>query len=387
MVLVVLLGACAPAPGEQLHQPTPRVRPGEAVPVAVPPPPAIAPPPAPDDSARRGRVKIFVARPPLPSKLALAASVDPTDVAHLLKWPLTASHHPALDPAYAVAAAFAEPGVSWIDLCRRGAQNRVSKVSRDQLEYLRAWCDVERHETEAAVTRLVPLLRSSVLGIATAAQTDIANIVVDGGGADAAQRTLGRAQLHEIAMFDLIAASYLDIGKPDDAVVFNEAAIAAYAIQKPADHCHRLARRAILLTGAGRTSAILDLARYADRTCGQLMKELTCWSTGSCDDYFADRGVDPKAGRLVQIYVRWPIGPVDKPGWYMVASRALDLLEVPGADAFAVTALEALVRSVECLESVRVTDDANRIKRAKHAASLDARLEVLISNQDALCDP
>ncbi|MBL0218212.1 MAG: hypothetical protein IPQ07_30565 [Myxococcales bacterium] len=385
--LVVLIAACTPAPAERLHTPTTRARPRVTAPVTAPPPASPAPPPSPVAPAPPQRVRIAAPRPRLALKLALVASGDPTDVAHLQRWPLTASHHPALEPAYAIAAAFAEPGVSWTDLCRMGAQNRVSKVSRDQLEYLRAWCDVERHDAEAAVTRLAPLLRSSVAGVAAAARSDIANIVVDSGDAEAAQRTLAKAQIHELAMLDLIAASYLDIGKPDEASVFNDAAIASYAIQKPGEHCHRLARRAILLPAAERRSGIRQLERYADRTCGQLMNELTCWDTGSCDDYFVDHGVDPKDARLAQVYNRWPTEPTSTVGWYMLASSALKLLDTPGADLLAVTALEAVVRSTRCLESVRVGDDANKIKRAKHDASLDARLEVLISDQEQLCNP
>ena len=99
------------------------------------------------------------------------------------------------------SAVFAAPGTGWADLCRLGAQNRrTSGGLVVHTEYLRAWCDVARREIHPAVARLGPLLTSPARGIAAAVRFDIANIVVDAGDADEAQRILVAARVLALAV-------------------------------------------------------------------------------------------------------------------------------------------------------------------------------------------
>ncbi|MEO7096209.1 MAG: hypothetical protein ABI175_23320 [Polyangiales bacterium] len=239
--LVSLLAGCASSPAETLRDPKPvaRIEPAHGW---------TDPPKPPKVKADDGRASwLAYPRPDIPVDVRIGALRNAMDVSDHLRWPLTANHHPALEPAYPIAPVFAAAGVGWADLCKLGAQNRrTSGVPLDQIEYLRAWCDVAKHEPELAVVRLAPLLRSTVVTLPAAVRRDIANIIVDSGDSSLGQRILTTARVDEVAMYDLLSASYEEVGKAADAMVFNDLAIDAYTLSKAGDHCHRLAKRVVI---------------------------------------------------------------------------------------------------------------------------------------------
>ncbi len=379
--LVSLLAGCAQAPAETLRDP--RRMPRGAEPAKKQPrAPALAPAGTP----------IAYPRPDIPVDVRIGALRDAMDVSDHLRWPLTANHHPALEPAYAIAAVFAAAGVGWTDLCKLGAQNRrTSGVPLDQIEYLRAWCDVARHEPVSAVVRLAPLLLSTIATLPAAVRRDIANIVVDSGDAADGQHTLAKARISEVPILDLISASYEEVGKVDDAMVFNDLAIDAYTMTKPGDHCRRLAKRVVIARKGDEREFRLKILADAspDTACQKLHHELACWSGDSCVEYMADHGIDSKQAGVVDAYLRWPSGEETPNFWVSYASGLAQLAGTPGADVLATAALEASLLSLNCggeqLHVVRA--NAHDIQINAHEPKLDPRLDTIIIEPKKLCEP
>lgn len=379
--LASLLVGCAPAPAERLRNPR-RIK-----------PPAYEPVEARAKPVKAGADVRLIAfpRPDIPIDVRIGALRDAMDVHDHLRWPLSANHHPVLEPAYPIAPVFADAGVAWTDLCKLGAQNRrTSGIPRDQIEYLRAWCDVARHDGEAAVVRLAPLLMSTVAGLPAAVRRDVANILVDSGDAELAQRTLARARLHEVMMFDLISASYEEVGKTADSMVFNDLAIDAYTMTKPGDHCRRLAKRVVIAGDPDERKVrleILERVSATDTTCRDLHHELKCWSGASCIEYMADHGIDTKLAGVVDAYLRWPTEEAGPVFWAPYAAGVAALAGAPGADVLATSALEASMLSVNCagdrVHDLRAT--AHDIQITTADQKLVARLEVIVSEPTKLC--
>ena len=384
--MVSLLAGCAPVPAERLRNPHPIARGDRAAALANKP----AKQHKPDDGNSSW---LAFPRPDIPVDVRVGALRDAMDVSDHLRWPLTANHHPALEPAYPIAPVFAAAGVGWTDLCKLGAQNRrTSGVPLDQIEYLRAWCEVAKHEPESAVVRLAPLVNSAVVTLPAAVRRDIANIIVDSGDSAHAQRVLADARVDEVAMFDLISASYEEVGKTDDAMVFNDLAIDAYTMSKPGDHCHRLAKRVVIAEGDNLERKvrleILERAAPKDPTCQRLHHELLCWSGSSCVQHMADHGIDLKQAGVVDAYMKWPSGGATPNSWLTYAAGLTDLAGTPGADALATAALEASLLSLGCVgERLReVSSNAHVIHFNAHDKTLDARLDVLINEPKKLCE-
>ena len=379
----LLAVACAPPPAERLRDPhqIPHVEP-----VAVP----RLPKPQPDVVKPKS---IAFPRPDIPVDVRAAALRDAMDVHDHLRWPLTANRHPALEPAYPIAPVFAAPGVGWTDLCKVGAQNRrTSGVPLDQIEYLRAWCEVAKHEPESAVVRLAPLLKSTVVTLPASVRRDITNIVVDSGDSEYAQRVLASAHVDEVAMFDLISASYEEIGKTSDAMVFNDLAIDAYTMTRPGDHCHRLAKRVVIAEGDNDERKvrleILERAAPKDETCRKLHNELTCWAGRTCVPYMADHGINEQQASVVDAYMRWPSGGATPSSWMTYAASLTDLAGTPGADVLGTAALEASLLSLGCVGARihEVRAGAHDIQINAHDKTLDARLDVIIDEPKKICE-
>jgi len=333
---------------------------------------------------------VAVPRPDIgaPPKLATVPQPDPSG--HL-RWPLTANSHPALEPTYAIAPVFAATGVGWADLCRLGAQNRrTSGALVDHTAYLKAWCDVEQREIAAAVQRLGPLLRSTVLGLPAAVRIDLANILVDAGDADQAQRTLAAAKIADLAVLDTLAASYIEVGRLGEGAMLNSIAIGSYDFQRPADQCERITRRLLMAGDSERTLMVADYDPFVgDRTCALLAHEVACWLLRSCSDYLTDQGLPAAKASVLNIYFTWPEGTVSADTWWNVGEVASHLLGTPGADELAVAAYEGAMRSDNCRPNTSrdIWARALRIKtNALHILALDSRLETLIESPWLLCE-
>lgn len=333
---------------------------------------------------------VAVPRPDLrlPPKLAAVPPPDPSD--HL-RWPLTANSHPALEPTFAIAPVFATAGVSWADLCRLGAQNRrTSGALTDHTEYLKAWCDVGRREIAAAVQRLGPLLRSTALGLPAAVRIDIANILVDAGDADQAQRILAAAKIADLAVLDTLAASYIEVGRVRDGAMLNSVAIGSYDFQRPADQCERLTRRLLMARDTQRTLMVADYDPYlGNRGCALLAHEVACWLLRSCSDYLTDQGLTGAEVPVLNLYFTWPEGVQNADTWWNVGEAAYRLVPTSGADELAVAAYEGAMRSDNCRRNTSrdIWAHAHRIKRNKgHIFALDPRLDTLIYSPWLLCE-
>ena len=372
VLVTFLVGACASRPPEKLEQPRPIEREPDETSTATPQVPKATP-----AVVKESRIDQISSLPPAPDP-KIAEAMAALDVHDYERWPLSPNQHPALEPAYAIAKVFAQPGVSWLDLCRQGAQNRRGGGNTEQLEYLRGWCEVAKRDARAAVMRLAPLVRSPVLGMPAAVRTDIANIVVDAGDADEAARVLSSAQVDDVAIYDLVAASYAEVGKTVDALAFGDRAIAAQQTRRPADHCMRIARKALLTDPGTRMHVIHELASFTNGDCTRLHAELKCWHAKQCNPYLLAYGVKPESLELGELYAAWPKPGAADDDWVDYARRTAYYVNHDGGD-LAITAVEAALRNLKC-EGPRVAELIGFAQRVRTHPSHDAALDLRISN-------
>jgi hypothetical protein len=148
------------------------------------------------------------AEPSLPRELAAPLpqpdQANPQQLAVLARWPLRFNEHPEDEPSFDIAGTLADPGVTWQDLCKRGAQFRHLAKDQDLVAYLKVWCTEDAGE---ALYQLGLLAHSNIRGIAEAIRTDTARIVADHVMGDSVEAILRHAHLLEAPTVDLIAAS------------------------------------------------------------------------------------------------------------------------------------------------------------------------------------
>ncbi|MDB4953103.1 MAG: hypothetical protein JWO36_672 [Myxococcales bacterium] len=326
------------------------------------------------------------------------------DVAEISRWPLAVSDHPELEPRFPIAAALATPGIGWLDLCSRGAQNRHVPNAQDQVAYLAAWCAVAAQDEEVAMLRLAPLQHSAVRGMPEAVRFDFASILVENGDADEAMRDLIRNQADRVEVLDLVAASYEHLGRPADARVINNHAIEidGHPLSE-AVRCHREARRIVLADAEQRPWALqrfektLEIPagskRIPDPTCTRIAADLACWvpamsgnSEPACVPYARAHGIDLRQLALIDAYQRWPPEAADFHAWWAVALRAKQAVPLEGADLLAVIALESAFQAASCdsPHASEIGTEARRLRVALRGAptraALEPRLDTLIEN-------
>src|SRR5450755_4409035 len=120
--LVVMVLGCGAKPAEPLSTPEPISHPHEIVVLAAPRP-------------------------------AIDITDTTPDLTPYGRWPLTVAEHPELDPHFAIAEALAQPGITWQDLCARGAQFRHMSQNAELGDYLAAWCSVAKEDYADALYR------------------------------------------------------------------------------------------------------------------------------------------------------------------------------------------------------------------------------------------
>lgn len=254
-------------------------------------------------------------------------AVPVPDLAEEPRWPLSITDHPKLEPHHDIAGVLAEPGISWTELCARGVHKRRDPSHRDELAYLSAWCAAEHHDVRTAVTTLAPLLHSVVPEIANAVPFDLANILVDSQDAEHAEQLLSDEGLRDPHLWDVLAASYFEVGKDADALHATSTAIQLAPAEIPATTCHRLTREILLGSDALREVVRKDLDRLSmgnapDPTCVDLAATVACSaSRRTCDRYYLVKQVDPERVKLWQIYETWS-EPRDYSAWIDMAWRA-----------------------------------------------------------------
>jgi hypothetical protein len=180
--------------------------------------------------------------PPSHEIVELAAprpAIDLTDTTPDLtpygRWPLTVAEHPELDPHFAIADALAQPGISWQDLCARGARFRHMSQNAELGDYLAAWCSVAKQDYADALYRLGLVPRTPKLKHAI--EMDVVAILAAGIPGNEAEGALRLASLIEVHVVDIAAASYFEIGKLEDAYALNRLAIDMDATPTEANRC------------------------------------------------------------------------------------------------------------------------------------------------------
>jgi len=302
------------------------------------------------------------------------------------RWPLGMATHPMLEPHFDVGGALAAPGVGWLELCGRGIQNRhLAGGNQDPVEYLRAWCSAQNHDAADAIARLASLRGTLVTGIREALWLDIANILADNGDANAATKLIDRNHLeHEVALLDIVAATYVEVGKRGDAVELGR--LATEADHSGVTDCHRVARQIVINDRIKQEQLLADFRRSRFAPCATIEHELRCWLYAStlpaqCADYFADRNLDARYADVLWAYQQWPAtNTATWFLWWRIGASASRAVGIAGAESLALTALDASLRASGCdthdLIEVRKVLDAIRREPARDP-HFDARIDVM----------
>jgi hypothetical protein len=359
VVVALVLTACASRPAQPPHAPAPRVqRAGTRAAISTP-------------------LRIRAPRP----DVSFPDLVP--DLAEEPRWPLTGMQHPSLQPSFDVADALAEPGIGWMELCARNVDRRRDPAHRDELLYLAGWCAASRHDAAAAVALLAQVRGSAVPGISRGVGFDIANILVDTQDAEHADQILVAAQLRSAELYDLLAASYFEIGRNDDSVQATSAALQLDARRAPAATCHRLARVALLGPEASRGFDVDELssaahAKQPDPVCVELAAEVSCVVDPAvrCHDYEALHHVDHGVQLLAALVEHWR-EPRDWRGWLDVALDIHRQGPQPQTLEMESGALDAAVVGSECKEHElrSIADRMDQTAAMAHAPGLATRIE------------
>jgi len=271
------------------------------------------------------------------------------DISEYGRWPLTVAEHPELEPHFAIADALAQPGITWQDLCARGAQQRTMAQNADYGEYLAAWCSVAKDDAHDALFRLGNLHRS--LRLRPAIELDAAAIVVANLDGGVVEGELRRANLLELRIVDRISAAYFEIGKLDSAENLNRLAVQMDRTPTAEIACAR-ELRTIADGGADARLAIEILSRRpapkGSGRCEALAQELACWTGPSCTT--PAYGALKRAGVVSLTRARglWPTHNAAFGEWYRVAENAANGWPVEQAYELAVPALELALRTSRC---------------------------------------
>lgn len=328
----VFLVACAAPKPEPLETPTPRTRPHETVTLAAPSPPIDL------------------------------QNYEP-DVSDYGRWPLTVAQHPELEPHFAIANALAEPGLGWIDLCARGAQQRVMARDADYGDYLAAWCSVGKDDATDALARLGNLHRS--LRLRAAIDLDAAAIVVASFDFKVVEGVLRRANLLELAIVDRIAAAYFEIGNLEGASELNR--LAQQMDREPSAEVACARRLRAVADGGEQATLVLGVlgrlpAPKIPTPCETRAQELACWTGKTCTAASYSAVKRDGITNLSRAMALWPRGEVGFDRWEDIGDAAFRGWPLDEAYALAVPALELALRTSRC--------DVANLRRVGQLASI-----------------
>ena len=264
-----------------------------------------------------------------------------------LRWPLTVQQHPMLEPHFPIARELAQPGIAWQQLCTPAVLGRhvVGANANDLMEYLRGWCAAGAGDADGALDHLARVRGSVVNGLAAALVYDVAFVLCE-QAADDAERLLDKYVMNDVAILDVLAAAYVEIGRDDDARAINRRAM-AFARGKTSEtaFCRRSARDVML----GAPFDVFDAVKKnsKDATCIQLVDALRCTHGAHCESYVKAQKLDERFVRLLDSYVGWP-ERADFIGWRRVVDRLWTTTELPGARELGRAAVRAMARSSDC---------------------------------------
>jgi hypothetical protein len=318
------------------------------------PEPLVPPPAEPPPMSTEPHEAVIVG--PLPRSIAMPrpAPRTPPDLDALARWPLGFNEHPEDEPSFDIAGALADPGVTWRDLCRRGVQFGHRAHDQDLIAYLKAWCT---EDTDDALYQLGLLQSSAIHGIADAVAPDAARRLVHVSAATA-EGTLMRAHVTSPHVFDLLAASYYEVGKLDEAIAMNKNSISGADADEAAT-CHRLAHGIAISTGPEQAQLAELLYRYAhpfttdavgahavapNSTCVALDEDVGCWVEVKACAF----GTKLETRFLQRAIASWPSYATTFSEWSDEYDAARAALPAPYAITLAVAALQAELRTSEC---------------------------------------
>ncbi|HEY1548736.1 MAG TPA: hypothetical protein VGG28_12995, partial [Kofleriaceae bacterium] len=306
-----------------------------AVMVACHATPATTTPPVAVDPTPEPRHVATPADPALPRELASPApepeQANPAQLAVLARWPLRFNEHPEDEPSFDIAGALADPGVTWQDLCKRGAQFRHLAKDQDLVAYLKVWCTDDAGD---ALYQLGLLAHSNIRGIAEAIRTDTARLIADHVMGNSVEAMLRHAHLIDAPTVDLIAASYLELGKLDEAYAMDRLAQTLDAAPTDATTCHRLARELVLdrddESHATATQSLEHLAEPRRATPQDLHPPPP---DPACVEVATAAGLvtTPVTMKLYEARHAWPSGPSSYAEWQGAFDAALRAFPDPRA--------------------------------------------------------
>ncbi|HEY6036943.1 MAG TPA: hypothetical protein VIV58_21840 [Kofleriaceae bacterium] len=306
--LVLGLVGCGAKPAAPLEKPTP-LTPDELR-LSTPVPSRTVHSFAASPSAAEVGPGLALPRPPLETAL------EPPDVGELGRWPLTVAEHPALEPHFDIAAALAETGISWTDLCARGAQHRHLATHQELVAYLDAWCSVIPGDYGAAITKLGLVRHAANRQLVDALRLDVPAIVAAHGPAHDLESFLRAGGFLDVATVDLASAAYFEVGKLDEAAETNRLAEEIDPSPTERVRCSRLMREIADTTGGAREDALAELrlaAMVPDQDvrtplCRAQYEIARCWKHNDCGAYWARLvpGADAAdVGLLDEVYESW----------------------------------------------------------------------------------
>jgi hypothetical protein len=279
---------------------------------------------------------------------------DVPDLTEELRWPLSITEHPSFEPGYPIARVIAEPGIPWTDLCARGVQNRRDPSHKDELAYLGAWCAAQKQDVAASVTALAPLAHSSVVGIANAVPMDLAFVLCGSDDAEHADKLMRAVGIRDPHIWDLLAASFVEVSKDRDAVYATSTAMQLDPNAPDALACHRLARSLLLGSTSYHDVWMAEIkARAAHKApaeaCVALALAVPCTVDRDCVPYFRSQNMAPDKLALFDLYEHWP-DRANRDQWIDVAWRARRAWPAEGSIELATAALHGAVAATGCTD-------------------------------------
>jgi len=289
---------------------------------------------------------------------ALTTTFDPPDVNEIGRWPMTVAEHPELDPHFDIASALAEPGITWTDLCARGAHHRHLATDQELVEYLDAWCSVIKADWSDAIAKLGPVRRAPNKHLAGALKLDVAAIVAAHGSAHDLEGFLRAGGFLDLDEVDLASAAYFEVGRLEDAAETNQLAETMDLAPSEKTMCTRVLRAIADTTGESRDLEIARLRLLANPPsnmprvprCHEQYDMLRCWKDHECRDYWGDQVPGATLWRvasLARIYANWD-RMWSANDWIEVAKSLADTLPLRDRYTLMIPALDAVLRTSDC---------------------------------------
>jgi hypothetical protein len=328
---------------------------------SAPPPAKPLPPMAPPRQDKPVAKDAHGLEPPPPIDLAVV--IPGYDEAR--PWPL--SELPSTQPHWDVAMARDACSDAWRERHASDAEARA---------YVGAWCRI-RKQDRGGIEELARLARGARAEIAKPARLDVMNLAADWWDAQHAMAWLESMSLGSVDDLDRLMGTYVGLGMRDEARVVVAHVSELDRQPKPLAACERLiatARvndvgltRALGFSGAGDCDAVAARARCALHV-GWIDE------AGKSDATNCAHILDPADSGLKVGFLReYSVFQSDPK---TCATHLVGMLQLPGAEAVAVAALENLAHTTGCHDDVAAIAQS-LLAAESHSTTFDARLSAL----------